>query len=337
MEKFTVESVREGQALSITEQRNALNVKNVVAFDEWGILPTQNVGELVSRMPGMSYTVDEDNLIMNVSIRGQPASYTRLNIDGMSSTGVGGDGRQATLHSFSASQYEAVEIIAGQTPDRRADSLGGQLNLKTASPLNMRDKRRITYTVSGRYFPSSSERTHAVGERGMRPDFSASYQEVFNVGNGTRNLGVMLNASYQEVLNQHDWDILLWEGTLNSPAQLRDYTRKSGLNDRFLTAFSARADYKVSESTRVSLRFLYNGGSEPYFNYTDVNPFGAAAAILPGHTNRRAEFTTATTTVAGTTVGAAQMRLFPQKYSFTSKNPTGTLAFEHNWGALKVD
>lgn len=350
MEKFTVATVREGQALAITEQRNALNVKNVTAFDEWGILPTQNVGELVSRMPGITFTTDEDNLINNVSIGGLPASYTRLNIDGMSSTGVGGDGRQATLHSFSASQYEAVEIIAGQTPDRRADSLGGQLNLKTASPLNMRDKRRSTYTVSGRFFPSSSERTHAVGERGMRPDFSVSHQEVFSVGSGDRNLGIMVNASYQEVLNQHDWDILLWEGTTNPISQLRDYTRKSGLNDRFLTAFGARADYKWSNATRVSLRFLYNGGSEPYFNYTDVNPWASAnltvfnpaapvatASIMPGYTNGRIEFRPTTTVTNGNAVGAAQMRLFPQKYSFTSKNPTGTLVFEHNWGRLKVD
>ena len=138
MEAFTVATQKEGQALSITEQRNAFNVKNVTAFDEWGILPTQNVGELVSRLPGISYTVDEDNLINNVSIRGQPVSYTRLNIDGMSSTGVGGDGRTATLHSFSGTQYEQVEIIAGQTPDKRADSLGGQLNLKTRSPLAIR-------------------------------------------------------------------------------------------------------------------------------------------------------------------------------------------------------
>ena len=226
MEAFTVATQKEGQALAITEQRNALNVKNVTAFDEWGILPTQNVGELVSRMPGITFTTDEDNLINNVSIGGLPASYTRLNIDGMSSTGVGGDGRQATLHSFSASQSEAVELIAGQTPDKRADSLGGQLNLKTASPLNMRDKRRVTYTVSGRFFPSSSERTHAVGERGMRPDFSTSYQEVFSVGKGVRNLGVMVNASYQEVLNQHDWDILL------TPSSFREGLRsvKVGLS-----------------------------------------------------------------------------------------------------------
>ncbi len=349
MQAFTVESVREGQALAITEQRNAPNVKNVTAFDEWGVLPTQNVGELVSRLPGITFTQDEDNLINNVSIGGLPASYTRLNIDGMSSTGVGGDGRQATLHSFSGSMYEAVEIIAGQTPDKRADSLGGQLNLKTKSPLAMSERRRISYTASGRWFPSWSDRNYAIAQRPVRPDFSASYTEVFDVAGGSRNLGIVVSAAYQEILNPHDWDILLYEGTTNPVAQLRDYTRQSGLNDRFISAFSARADYRMSPTTLVSLRFLYNAGSEPFFNYTAMNPWASAnltvydpvtnptGSIKPGYTQNHIEFLPTTTTTNGNVVGAAQMRINPQRYSFTSKNPTGTLAFEHNWGRLKVD
>lgn len=349
MEAYTVATVREGQALALTEQRQAPNMKNVTAFDEWGILPTQNVGELVSRLPGITFTTDEDNLINNVSIGGLPASYTRLNIDGMSSTGVGGDGRQATLHSFSASQYEAVEIIAGQTPERRADGLGGQLNLKTASPLAMRDRRRVSYTVSGRWMPPFSNRQEAIADRALKPDFSASYQEVFDVAGGVRNLGVLVGASYQEVLNPHDWDTLLYEATTNPVAQLRDYTRTSGSNLRFISAASVRADYRWSQATRVSLRFLYNAGSEPFFNYTAVNPWASAnltvfdattnpnGSILPGYTAKQIAFRPTTTAVNGNTVGAAQMRLFPQKYSFTSRNPTGTLAFEHNWGRLKVD
>ncbi len=351
MDRFTVATVREGQALAITEQRNALNVKSVTALDEWGVLPTQNVGELVSRLPGITFTTDEDNLINNVSIGGLPASYTRLNIDGMSSTGVGGDGRTATLHSFSGSMYEQVEIIAGQTPDKRADSLGGQLNLKTRSPLAMAERRRVSYTASGRYFPSWSKRNFAVSERPLRPDFSASYTEVFSVGQGVRNLGIAVTASYQEVLNPHDWDILLYESTANPVAQLRDYTRMSGLNDRFLSAVSARADYKLSESTRVSLRFLYNAGSEPFFSYTAVNPWIASnltvnsptnpnGGIREGYTAKRIEMLPVNNTTlqpGGVAVGASQMRLNPQRYSFTSKNPTGTLVFEHNWGRLRMD
>jgi TonB-dependent receptor len=353
MAAFTVESIKEGQALSITEQRNAINVKNVTAFDEWGILPTQNVGELATRLPGITFTTDEDQLINNISIGGQPASYTRLNIDGMSSTGVGGDGRTATLHSFSGSNYEAIEIIAGQTPDKRADSLGGQVNLKTRSPLAMSERRRSTYNVSGRYFPSWSNRAAAVAERPLRPDFSLSHTEVFDVGAGRRNLGIVIGLGYQEVLNPHNWDVLLYENNTGPIAQPRDYNRQSGLNDRFLFALSGRVDYRWSPSTTVSLRYLYNAGSEPFFHYTAVNPWvstnltvndgtpaTATGAIKAGYTANRIEILPVNNTAlqpGGVAVGAAQMRLNPQRYSFTSKNPTGTLVFEHNWGRLKVD
>jgi TonB-dependent receptor len=353
MEAFTVASEREGQALAITEQRNAPNPKNVIAFDEWGILPTQNIGELATRLPGITFTTDEDNLINNVSIRGQPSAYTRLNIDGMSSTGVGGDGRTATLHSFSGGSYEAIEVIAGQTPDHRADSLGGQLNLKTRSPLGMSQKRRIGYTLSGRYFPSWSDRNFAVSERPLRPDLHLDYTERFDTFGGQRNLGLSLSVDYQEVLNPHDWDILQYEGTTNPVAQFRDYEKRSGLNDRFISAFSGRVDYQLSPTTRVSLRFLYNAGSEPFFHYTAMNPFANGnltiydpatnpnGSIVPGYTADRIEFRPTVTNVTAngvtTPTGAAQMRINPQRYSFTSKNPTGTLLFEHNWGKLKVD
>ncbi len=341
MEAFTVATVREGAALSITEQRNALNVKNVTALDEWGVLPTQNVGELVSRLPGITgWQTDEDDLIMNVSIRGQPFNYTRLNVDGMSSTGVGGDGRTATLHSFSGSMYEQIEIIAGQTPDKRADSLGGQLNLKTRSPLAMAEKRRISYTASGRFFPSWSKRNDVVSERPLRPDFSFAYTERFDFRGGVKNLAVAITASYQEVLNGFDRDLWAYQNTINNPAFISSYTRNSGYNNRFIEAVSARVDYRISPSTTASLRFLYNAGDEPFFNYTDIIPRATAnltvydpvtnpnGAILPGFTANRTEIRPA---------GASTMFLNPQRYSFTSKNPTGTLVFEHNWGKLKVD
>ena len=341
MEAFTVAIQKEGQALSITEQRNAVNMKNVTALDEWGVLPTQNVGELVSRLPGITgWQTDEDDLIMNVSICGQPFNYTRLNVDGMSSTGVGGDGRTATLHSFSGSMYEQIEIIAGQTPDKRADSLGGQLNLKTRSPLAMAERRRVSYSASGRYFPGWSSRSYVLAQKPLRPDFSLGYTEVFDIGRGVRNLGVAITASYQEVLSAFDSDLLQYQNTTADTAYLNNYLRKSGTNNRFISALSARADYRLSPSTLVSVRFLYNAGSEPFFSYTDVQPrvttnltvydpvTNPNGAIMPGYTANRTEVRAA---------GNSSMFLNPQRYSFTSKNPTGTVLFEHNFGRLKVD
>jgi iron complex outermembrane recepter protein len=338
MEPFIVSTVKEGQALSITEQRNANNIKTVVALDEWGVLPTQNVGELAARLPGITFTTDEDDLVFNISVRGQPDSYTRLNIDGMSSTGVSGIGRTATLHSFSASNYEQIEIIAGQTPDKRADSLGGQLNLKTKSPLAMKEKRRFNYNFNGRYFPSSSDRNVPLADHPLHPDFSVGYNEVFDVFGGTRNLGISVNASYQEVVNPIDYEIMQYENTNATNAYFHDYEKDSGLNHRFIHAFSARADYRWSDSTQISLRFLYNAGYEPFYDRTRVNPFGPRSVfdpvttpnggVVPGYTTRRTEVRP----VAGT-----RFDVETWGFSFISKNPTGTLAFEHDWGRLKVD
>ena len=202
-----------------------------------------------------------------------------------------------------------------------------------------------------RWFPTFSNRNDMLAKHALRPDLSFSYREVFDVRGGRRNLGIMLSTAYQETVNPHDFDQLFWQNTPTSPAWLQDYQRSSGLNDRFISAFNARVDYKVSDSTKVSLRFLYNAGSEPFFQYTHVNPFGSTnlsvydattnpnGSILPGFTANRTEFrpTTTTSGVAGVLVGADRMRLDMWKVSFTSKNPTGTLAFDHNWGRLKVD
>lgn len=195
LEKFTVSSVKEGQALSIAEQRNARNTKNVVALDEWGVLPTENVGELFTRLPGVSFTTDEDNLINNVTIRGMVSpngqSFTRLNVDGMSATGVGGNGRAATLHSFSASGYEQLEVISAQTPDKAANAIGGQINLKTRSP-----PRHAGQTS---YHLQSFRQFHAAGVRAARRFEGPSLQLLHQPGlhGGLRRAGRQAQPGYR--------------------------------------------------------------------------------------------------------------------------------------------
>ena len=357
MAAFTVQTQKEGQALSIAEQRNAPNVKTSVALDEWGILPSQNVGELLTRLPGVSFTTDDDNLINNVTIRGQVASNgqstTRLVIDGMSATGVGGNGRTATLHSFSASSFEALEVINGQTPDKRADGFGAQINLKSRSPLAMAEKRRFNYGLNTNYAPDHEDRSSAYGKRPFSYSGNLGYMEVFDVLGGSRNLGLALTLSNQQVLRQFNQDLFQYENTVNPNAALSDYDRRDGTNHRFLSAVSLRADYKLNRSTTVSARFLYNSGSEPFFNWNFVNPFfsgnqaypalpltlTAALSAFDATTNPNGGFlpnVTANRTEIRP-VGNAQMNLRSWALSFVSRNPTGTLAFEHDLGNLKID
>ncbi|MBC7367068.1 MAG: TonB-dependent receptor [Undibacterium sp.] len=361
MAAFTVETQKEGQALSISEQRNSPNVKTAVALDEWGILPSQNVGELLTRLPGISFITDDDNLILNVTIRGQVAangqSATRLVLDGMSATGVGGNGRTATLHSFSASSFEALEVINGQTPDKRADGFGAQINLKSRSPLAMQERRRFNYSYSNNYAPTQPERATSYSKHPFSYSGSAGYTEVFDAFGGTRNLGIAVNASNQQVTRQFNQDLLGYENTVNPNAALRDYDRRDGTNHRFITGLSLRADYRLAKHTTVSARYLYNAGSEPFFNENFINPFVSGnqtyPALAPGvpvtligaqsafdATNNPNGAWLPVTNPNRTEirpVGNAQMNIRTWALSFVSKNPTATLVFEHDLGKLKID
>ena len=345
LDKFTVSSVKEGQALSLTQQRNAANAKTVVALDEWGVLPTENVGELFTRLPGVSFTVDEDNLINNVTVRGLVSpngqSFTRLNIDGMSATGVGGNGRTATLHSFSASGYEQIELISAQTPDKRADALGGQINLKTRSPLALKERRRFNYNLSGSLTPPASQRIDALKDHPYSYAASLGYTEVFDVLGGKRNLGVELNLAHQMVVKQFNFDLDQYSN-VTDPTQVffRDYDKASGINHRFLDAVNLRLDYRLNDSTTVSYRLIYNEGDEPFFHYTHINPFfstngtifdpvtAPTGGIIAGSNQTRTEIRA---------TGNAQMLLTPRRFSFVSNNATNSLYFEHKFGRLKID
>ena len=54
LEAFTVAGEREGGAAAITAQRNAANVKNVVAMDSYGNLPNMSASELAILLPGVT-------------------------------------------------------------------------------------------------------------------------------------------------------------------------------------------------------------------------------------------------------------------------------------------
>ncbi len=344
MAPYTVSSIKEGAALSLTEQRKAANVKSVVAMDEWGTLPTQNVGEIAMRLPGVTFGVDtDDNLINGVSIRGQPTNFTRVNIDGMSTTGVGGDGRAATLYSFSGAQYEQIEIIAGQTPDKRADSIGGQLNLKTRSPLAMKEKRRFSYNLAARWAPPTDERTDLRGQHALHPVGSFGYQEVFDLFGGKRNFGVSVIASYSENVNPIANNTLLYRNATDAVVPFVDYADFYGINHRGVFGVIAKSDYRYSDHGNIAFSFLYNEGAEPFFKRTKINPFAgnnniatvdangaftSTGAIVPGFTANRTDIRA----VTGST-----LQVETDSFSFYSKNPTGTISGAHDFGQLKLE
>jgi hypothetical protein len=77
MDSFIVSGEREGNAASITRQRNSANVRTVLALDALGSLPSENMGELLIRMPGIGGGLNEEGVIARHGARPEHPHHRR--------------------------------------------------------------------------------------------------------------------------------------------------------------------------------------------------------------------------------------------------------------------
>jgi len=148
LDAFKVASQKEGLSSALTQQRNADNLKNVASMDALADLPNMNATELAIRLPGVTFGDPGDEVVETISVRGMGGNMTSITIDGGGMSSFGALGRTTRMTSFTGNMFESLELTKGQTPDRSVDSLGGGVNFKTRSPLSMREKRRISYSLT---------------------------------------------------------------------------------------------------------------------------------------------------------------------------------------------
>ena len=193
LEAFKVTGEREGGAAAITAARNAENLKNVVATDSFGNLPNLNAAEVAIRLPGIAGNPDDAGTYTGFTIRGMGPGLNSITLDGGLLTGQGGMARNTMLNNFSGTMLDQLELVKGHTPDKGADSLGGTINLKSRSPLSLKEKRRTTYSFGTRTAPSFTQQIPLREAHRAHPVLTLAHQEVFDVFGGSRNLGVSLN------------------------------------------------------------------------------------------------------------------------------------------------
>ena len=339
--EFRVTGEREGNALALTAQRNADNVKNVVALDAYGNLPNMSAGELAVRLPGVASQLDDEGNVTGLIIRGQPSTMNRVNVDGQLMSNVGGFNRQFQSHSLSGAMFEQLEVIKGQVPDQSADSLGGSVNLKTRSPLNMKERRRLGYSLGLRWAPPFYEHTQERRNHPIHPLTNFSYQEVFDVFGGSRNLGVAVNLFYSENVNGPSSMQFDYQNTTASPAYLWDFRTQNQFNNRTQKSVNVKAEYRLAEHTKIILNTIYNDAfektdtlfttrafaSQTIAGGTPAAPTGTGA-VVPGFTDTRTEIRN----VAGSTFEISSLLR-----RFLNRTRLFGLGAEHEFDRWSID
>lgn len=305
MDIFQVSAAREGQAAAITRQRDATNLINAAATDAFGSLANQNPGEVFMRIPGVSAGVGEDNEVGAVAIRGMASTLNNVTMDGAILAPVATNVfRAVRFQTNVTAQFDEFQVVKGMTPDMDGGSMGGTLIMKTKSPLGIQGDNLSTYRIGMRWAPPFAPHNPIRRDRPIQPDLSYSYQGVFDVLGGKRNLGMVFNATYFESVGDYIRTIRDYQSTLNPTAFMWDYHVADYYFNRHLQTVSTRIDYQLSESTRLSLRGTVNDynvfGGHIYnesraFTAQTVATLDASGqptgtgAILPNFTDTRTE------------------------------------------------
>jgi iron complex outermembrane receptor protein len=337
LDTFKVTGEREGDAAAITAQRNADNVKNIVAMDSFGNLPNMSAGEVIARLPGIAGSPTEEGLSYQFNVRGMAPGLNTVTVDGGLMASIG-TSRAFELQSITGTMFEQLELIKGHTPDKTADSLGGTINMKTRSPLNMREKRRLSYSATARIAPSFTTQVPLREQHRAHPLITLGYQEVFGIFGAERNLGVAVNLFYSENAVGGYRVTYDYQNAINSPAYVWGYQTRENFNNRKQASVNVKADYRYSFNSKFSLNFTINDNVERFrrsFNaraYTGnatTVPNATTSGVIPGFTEK----VTQVRPIAGAMIDIVGNG--PNAYQVEST--LVDFGGEHEWGAFSVD
>ncbi len=186
LDAYVVSSEREGNAKAFMEQKNALNMKNVVASDAFGEVTQGNIAEFLQYLPGLTIDYRGDDA-RAISIRGLDPKYGGVTMDGArmatSSSSDPKRARQFEFEQVSINSVETIEVNKTLTAEHEADAPAGVINLRSKSPLD-RKRMRVawqanvsasSYEMAFGKSPGADDGYHYKVRPGGQVDFSNVY------------------------------------------------------------------------------------------------------------------------------------------------------------------
>lgn len=259
LDAFVTSSQRDGNAKAIMEQRAAMNMKNVVAADNFGDLTGGNVGEFIKYLPGivMDYVSNDARA---ARIGGLDPKYVGVSLDGMqmasaASASFSGTSRQFEFEQASINSIESIEVHKTRSADMAANSPAGTINMRSKSAFTRKGREIITQlSMSANSAALTFAKTPGPDDGNHHkifPSANLSYAESF----GGR-FGVQLSLGTSTIFNQqqiwsmgYDYTAAATRGPLPRQMVLRD-----GPDIARRDSVGVNLDYNLSENVVLSLR-----------------------------------------------------------------------------------
>lgn len=208
LDTVQVLGAREGDALAIMEQRASMNITNSLSAESYGEIGDGNPGEFLKNMPGVDFDSVADDVPRNISLRGLPASYTGVTINGVSLAGVDANNGATSSRQFSFEQsaltgVSSITVYKTTSADMDANAPAGTIDIRTRKAFEQKG-RRITVELSAATHSNLWDSANTgpfeggYGDKKFLPSGKISYSDVFLDGRLGIVAGVSNNNSYVE-------------------------------------------------------------------------------------------------------------------------------------------
>jgi len=269
LEGVVVSSVVSGQQRALNQQKTADNIMQVLSADQMDRFPDLNVGEALQRISGVTITRSRGEGA-EVSLRGTPANFVNINVNGEQMMGATDDGkRNAALNVIPADILSSMEVQKTLLPSNDGDAIAGIINMRTGIARSLKSQTVIDI---GSGYNVLREKALLNTKLGFSQRFAA------NENNKNGRFGIAANLSYYNTYNGYDrleaqsWlprDIVNSAGTpvtkgVYLPTDFR-YRYQEGRLTRY--GGTLALDYAPTVKTRFTLSNMYNKREEEDTRY----------------------------------------------------------------------
>lgn len=292
LDEMVVRAQYESQLRAIDFKRSANTIQDTVSSDSMGQYPDKNVGESLQRLPGISVTRDQGEG-RYVVVRGLDAALNSVTVDGVAIGTPEDSSRAAPLDVIPSDSTERLTVIKSPTPDLPGDSIGGSIQVESASGFD-RDGRDLRAKAEMGYQSLSGKTS---------PKASFNYSDRFN-----DKFAVAFGLSYQD--RDYESDNIeaeyadIDEDVNDGRLQAVEVQQRKYYVNRERTGVNLNLDWRPDDSSSYFLRTLYTDFTDAETRQNSIIPVGegdiaqnadgtyTVSGIDPGDFSRRVRYRT---------------------------------------------
>ena len=338
LDTLRVVGVREDDARALMEQRASMDITNSLSTESYGEISEGNPGEFMKFMPGVDTDSTGDGTVRNVSLRGLPASYTSITVNGISlasadaNTGAGGS-RTFSFEQSSLTGIDSISIFKTTSADKDADSPAGTIDIRTKRAFD-RSGRSITAQLGASSHSNvwdsrrrTGPREGGYGSDKFLPSGQINYSNVFMDG----RLGVVAGLSHSELYVEQEQITAsrnyVPTDASPTPLAITHIVPQMGTREISRSSGSLNMDFKVTDGLILSLMSSIGEGTILAGSTAPELTTGARANGVDGNavtefTTRQPDTATAITARNTLTYKYGTTRNFIPSFEYTNEHIT---------------